>query len=277
MSHFLTANQAARQLADGFERQTGARPSITAQKVEALVHTGVLENVNPSGERILISRDQVADFLDRTTYVPDYAAFGIQDPIFRVSVVEQRENPVYDLSGDLLRQYSGFDYANRDSLTEEEQRGGFEGAWSISDDNAEYLVETNGYLLPTTKGYVRADNIRRITDFCLAAGTARKFFFTEALDDNDPFYADAANGFWIDVPPGRESNLDFDPPAAEGIDESIDQESIAQEGGSFSEDGTDLSLDELIELKLQQIRQLDDLIARKEAEEELEAQDEDNA
>lgn len=272
--NFLTTNQAARQLADGFERQTGARPSITAQKVEALVHTGVLENVNPSGERILISRDQVADFLDRTTYVPDYAAFGVQDPIFRVSVVEQRENPVYDLSGNLLRQYSGFDYANRDSLTEEEQRGGFEGAWSISDDNAEYLVETNGYLLPTTKGYVRADNIRRIVGYCLIQGSPRKFFFTEELDENDPFYADAANGFWIDVPPGRESNLDFGPPAAEGIDEGIDQESIAQEDVSFSKDGTDLSLDELIELKLQQIRQLDDLIARKE---ELKAQDEDNA
>lgn len=275
---YITPNQAARQLADGFEQQTGARPSITAPKVEALVHTGVLENDNPSGERILISRDQVADFLDRTTYVPDYAAFGIQDPIFRVSVVEQRENPVYDLSGNLLRQYSGFDYANRDSLTEEEQRGGFEGAWSISDDNAEYLVETNGYLLPTTKGYVRADNIRRIVGYCLIEGSPRKFFFTEALDENDPFYADAANGFWIDVPPGRESNLDFDSLAAEGIDEGIDQESIAQEGASDSEGQADLSLDALIELKLQQIRQLDDLIARKEAaEEELEAQDEDNA
>lgn len=277
MSNFITANQAARQLADGFELQAGVRPSITASKVEVLVRTGVLENVNPSGNRILLSRNQLAEFLDNTTYVPDYEAFGIQDPIFRVSVVEQRSNPVYDLSGNLLREYSGFDYANRDGLSEEEQRGGFEGAWSISDENAEFLVETNGYLLPTTKGYVRADNIRRIVDYCLIAGSPRKFFHTEALDENDPFYADAATGFIIDVAPGRESGIDFDPVVEEDIDEDVEQEGIAQEDVSDSEEGADLSLENLIELKMEQIRQLDELIARKEAEEEFKGQVEDDA
>lgn len=268
MSNFITVNQAARQLADGFERQAGVRPSITASKVEFLVRTGVLENVNPSDNRIILSREQIAEFIDSTTYVPDYEAFGIQDPIFRVSVVEQRSNPVYDLSGNLLREYSGFDYANEDGLTEEQQRGGFEGAWSISDENAEFLVETNGYLVPTTKGYVRADNIRRITDYCLIADSPRKFFRTEALDENDPFYADAGTGFLIDVAPGRESGIDFDPVVEEDDEEDAD---------SVFEGEADLSLDELIELRVQQIKQLDELIAMKEAEEALQDQDEDNA
>lgn len=268
--HYITTNQAARQLADGFERQTGARPSITARKVETLVHTGVLENVNPSGERILLSRDQVAELLANTTYVPDYEEFGIQDPIFRVSVVEQRENPVYDLSGNRLRQYSGFDYANREGLTEEEQRGGFEGAWSVSDENAEYLVETNGYLLPTTKGYVRADNIRRIVDYCLIEGGTRKFFFTEALDEDDPFRVDGSVNYWIDVRPGAESAIDLDPIIDEDIDENIEQEESAD-----LEDAASLSLEDLIDLKMRQIKQLDELIAQKEAEEEGEEEDPD--
>ena len=283
MTHFITTTQAARELADGFERQAGARPTITAQKVETLVHTGVFTNADPSGARILLSRRQVADFLDRTTYVPDYAAFGIQDPIFRVSVVEQRDNPVYDVSGKLLRQYSGFDYSNPGCLSAAQQRGGYEGAWSISDANAEYLVETRGYLVPTTKGYVRGDNVRRIADYSLVKGSPRKYFHTEALAESDPFYADATHGFWIDVRPGRESGIDFDPGSSSSNGSASGP---AGEAALSLEELIELielnrrqigQLKELIELNRRQIGQLEELIGRKEAEEERKAQDEDDA
>ncbi|WIM67543.1 hypothetical protein QP027_10660 [Corynebacterium breve] len=264
----ITAKAAAALLSDRFEEQTGGRPSITAPKVTMLVKTGVLDNLNPSGTRILLSREQVEDFADNTTYIPDYDDLELDAPVFRVSLVEQCLNPVFDVYGKKLREYSGFDYANHDDLDEETQRGGYEGAWSVSDANADFLVETNAYLVPTTKGYVRAGNIRRITGCTLIQDSPRKYFITDELSPEDEFYTDPNKGYWIDVPAGRESGIDWVPAEyEEDAFEDTDEESTETDSADGEGDTPSYSLDELIAIKLQQIRDLDELIARKEAEE----------
>lgn len=269
MSDFTTANQAARLLADGFEAQTGQRPSITGPKVTKLVEMGLFENINPSGSRVLLSQDQVLNLIENTTYIPDYEDFGIDVPVFRVSVVEEQLNPVFDVTGEPLRTYSGFDYANRNDLSEEEQRGGYEGAWSVSDENSDFLVEEEAYLVATAKGFVRPDCVRKIVGYSLIDSSPRKYFHTEPLDEDDPFYADIDKGFWIDVPAGRESNIDYLPDtylAEEEEPAPVGAE--AEEDVAASEGPDSYTLDDLIRLKIEQIKALDDLIARKEAEED---------
>lgn len=257
MEDLITLAQATRRLADHFERQAGKRPAITASKVKVLVEMGLLTNCNPDGDRPLLSAGEVDALAENTVYLMSYD--DLEVPVFRVSLIHQRENPVYSaLDGRLLREYSGFDYSNDMALSELEQRGGYEGVWSVSDDNADYLVEEGAYLIATSKGYVAPGNVRKISSWEPIEDSARKYFHTDPLDEDDALAGKPGQGLWIDVPPGRESHIDYDPNL---VKDSVGEEA-ANSGASFA----DLSLDELIRLKAQQNAELDKLIARKQAE-----------
>lgn len=258
---------AAELIGDEFEKQAGVRPSVTRAKVEGLMDAGLFNDDPHSGKGALVSREAVKDVVANTTYVPDYGALGLDAPVLRVSLREEEYNPVYDEQGGLLREYSGFDYANRNGLSEEQQRGGYEGAWSVSDRNCDLLVRENAYIVPTTKGYVRAGNIRRITGYVRDSSGSLKYFFTKPLDESDPFYTSPDKGYWVDVPAGGTSRIDWLPRRLGGDsaktvelpkeDRSADFSSA--EGYSFDE------LIELVELKVQQLKELNALIGQKEA------------
>lgn len=257
MKDLITLAQAARRLADRFEHQAGKRPAITTSKIKVLVEMGLFINYNPDGNRPLISSREVDNLAENTVYLPFYR--DLEVPIFRVSLIHQQKNPVYSaFDGHLLREYSGFDYSNSLGLSEAQQRGGYEGVWSISDDNADYLVAEGAYLIATSKGYVAPGNIRRISSWEPIEDSARKYFHTDPLDEDDAFASRPGQGFWIDVPPGRESHIDYDP--------HLSDEMAVEGASNAGEDFSELSLDDLIRLKQQQIAELNKLIARKEAE-----------
>ena len=252
MEDFITLAQTARRLADHFERQAGKRPAITAAKVKVLVEMGLLTNHNQDADRPLVSAREVDALADNTVYLTSYD--HLDAPVFRVSMIHQRENPVYSaIDGQLLREYSGFDYSNESELSELEQRGGYEGVWSVSDENADYLVDEGAYLIATSKGYVAPGNIRKISSWEPIEASARKYFHTDPISEDDVLAGMPGQGWWIDVPPGRESDIDYDP-------NLVDEEPVNSEAGL-----AEFPLDELIRLKRQQIAELDELIALKKA------------
>lgn len=250
MEDFITPKQAALRLADHFARQAGKRPAITYAKMKVLVEMGLLTNHGQG--RPLVSAREVDALAENTVYLPSYD--HLDAPVFRVSIAHQQENPVYSaIDGALLREYSGFDYSNELGLSDLERRASFEGVWSISDENADYLVDTGAYLIATSKGYVAPANIRKITSWEPIEGSPKKYFHTDPLGDDDVLAGTPGQGWWIDVPSGRESNIDYDP---------IDHEAPATSGAGFGQ----APLDHLIQMKKKQIAELDELIARKAAE-----------
>lgn len=268
MSNHITLGQATRLLQDGFEKQAGVRPAINPTKVRVLVETGVLTDCNEDGSRPLLSRDEVLTLIENTIYLPSYDK--LEDPVFRVSLAHLRENPVYsELDGRLMRTHSGYDYSNAEGLSDDELLGCWEGVWSISDANADYAVEHNAYLLATTKGYVAPGNVRHIIDWEPAQDSPRKYFHTEPLQEGDPLFQAKNIGYWVDVPAGRESNFDHDPfdTKDEDVDDLVEdndlEETHPEEAEPSARDSDQVSLDDLIRLKMEQIKSLDELIELK--------------
>ncbi|MGM7648196.1 hypothetical protein ACSVDM_25100 [Nocardia sp. JW2] len=191
----LTTGQVAEELT-GLLATNDRQPSITGAKVLTLVDTGLFTDIGP-GKQVRVDRDEVVAVANATRYVPDPEE--IADLIFRVSVIKYRDSVCHDLHNNVLRTHAGVDYANPALL------GGVEGVWKLSLHNANRLVAERGNLLATAKGYVHPEHVREVVRWEHVAGTSRRYFHTKMAS---PKVREAVgSGIWIDVPPGRESDI----------------------------------------------------------------------
>ncbi|GGG81777.1 hypothetical protein [Corynebacterium pelargi] len=252
MGHSLTLSKAALYLADLLTDPEGRKPSVNIGRMRQLLAVRALHDVSVEGEAPRIDQREIEQLAANTTYIADYAEYGVEDPIFRVSLRESQVNPVYaEEDGRELRTHSGYDYDNLANLSQDMLYGTFEGVWPISDENADFAVDSEAYLLPSTVGLVKASNVRRITDWEPVADSTRKYFHTEELSPDDPLFVESKKAFfWVDVPPGRICGFDFDP----NVEKQIDQFELS---GTQASDAD--SIDELIALKMKQLKILDEL------------------
>jgi len=191
----LSTGQVAEELAGLLETSSG-RPTVTGEKILTLVATGLFKHVG-SGKQVRVDRDDVVALASRTRYVADPAE--IAELIFRVSVIETRPDPCHDLRGNLLRTMAGVDYSTPGSL------GGIEGIWEASLTTANRLVEEGGHLLGTCKGYVHPEHVREIVQWGHVQDSPRRYFHTGPASAK--VHEVVGSGLWIDVPPGRESDI----------------------------------------------------------------------
>lgn len=195
MGILLTTGQVADELT-ALLTNTDGSPTITAAKVLAQVEARLLTDVGP-GKQVRVDRDEVVALAGRTHYVADPSV--IADLILRVSVIELRRNDCYSLQGNRLRTDAGVDYSRPGYL------GGIEGVWKVGVDNADRLVDEEGLLLATCKGYVHPEHVRTIKNWEHVVGTSRRYFHTDRAPKK--VRKTVGTGIWIDVPPGRESGI----------------------------------------------------------------------
>ncbi|WP_347956054.1 hypothetical protein [Gordonia aichiensis] len=191
----LTTGQVASELTQLLANADGA-PTITSAKVLTLIKAGLFDN-HGQGAQYRIDRDEVVALANRTRYVVDPAE--IADLVFRVSVIEKRPSVCRDLNDDILRDNAGVDYTKPTNLD------GVEGVWKLSLHNANRLVDEGGILLATSKGYVHPEHVRKVVRWEHVAGTSRRYFRT--TEAPEAVRSVIGTGIWIDVPPGRESDI----------------------------------------------------------------------
>ncbi|MBY8855361.1 hypothetical protein K7711_02620 [Nocardia sp. CA2R105] len=191
----LTTGQVAEELTELLATNDG-HPTITGEKVLTLIHAGLFPNVG-LGKQFRVDRDKVVALAKATRYVahPEEVA----DLIFRVSVIKYRDSVCHDLDGNVLRTHAGVDYTNPALL------GGVEGVWKLSLHNANRLVAEGGILLATAKGYVHPEHVREVVSWEHVKDTARRYFHTKVA--SAMVREAVGSGIWIDVPPGRESDI----------------------------------------------------------------------
>lgn len=191
----LTTGQVGEELTDLLASNDG-HPTITGSKVLALVGANLFTDIGP-GKQVRVDRDEVVALAKATRYVanPDEIA-GL---IFRVSVIQRRPDVCRDLRGRVLRTDAGVDYASPALL------GGIEGVWKLSLHNANRMVAERGNLLATAKGYVHPMHVREVVTWEHIVGSPRRYFHTKAASKK--VRKGVGSGIWIDVPPGRESDM----------------------------------------------------------------------
>ena len=192
----LTTGQVALELTELLATSEG-HPTITGEKVLALVVGMNLFTDIGQGKQVRVDRDEVVAFGRRTRYVADPSE--IASLLFRVSVVEMKPDVCHDLRGNILRTDMGVDYARPWLI------GGIEGVWEVSLHHANRLVAEGGHLLGTSKGYVHPEHVREVHRWEHVEGTTRRYFHTgqPAAEVRDA----VGTGLWIDVPRGRESDI----------------------------------------------------------------------
>ncbi|WP_010540093.1 hypothetical protein [Dietzia alimentaria] len=191
----LSTGQVAEELASLLETKSG-RPTVTGEKILTLVATGLFKNIG-SGKQVRVDRDDVVALASRTRYVSNPAE--IAELIFRVSVIESRPDPRRDMHGRPLRSSAGVDYSTPSAL------GGIEGVWELSLPTANRLVAERGILLASCKGYIHPSHVREIVRWEQVEDSPRRYFRTAPASATVKKVV--GSGLWIDVPPGRESDI----------------------------------------------------------------------
>lgn len=195
-----TARQAAEAITAGLTTD-GHQPTVHPDKVKTLVDANVFTNVSTT-TRVMIEREQVEAFIEDTRYIYDLDELLNLNPlIYRVSVLPRRRSVAFDDFGDLLRDHSGVDYSiNPQSQT---ALGGWEGVWPISEANAQELVDHEGLLLASCRGYVGRGYVRTVTGYSLS--TARRYIHTTRPPSEVSDFV--GSGILIDIPDGPISNF----------------------------------------------------------------------
>ncbi|WP_068492285.1 hypothetical protein [Pseudoclavibacter helvolus] len=193
----LSTEQTAEELNDAF-----GLTSITAAKVLALVRTGALTDLGP-GRSVRVDMAQVHAFTASLRLVTPGEWPG-DHPLFRVSLIELREDEIRDDNGVVLRTHAGVDYSNTLAVPQTARELAWTGVWEVSDTTAQRAIAERAVLFGTTKGYINPSYVRTIV------GTRRTPDGSRIWWETAPAPAEViqfvGSGLWMPVKPGRESD-----------------------------------------------------------------------
>lgn len=189
------------QTAEKLNAAFGTR-SITAEKVLYLVHTKALHDLGP-GRSVKIDEAEIDRFTTRVRPV------GREDwpsghSLFRVSLIELREDPIYDAQGTLLRTHAGVDYSGSSGIPLLQQVLAWTGVWEVSEQTVQRAVQERAILFGTTKGYIDPKYVEMITGARRTPSGDRIWWETTRAPAEILRFV--GTGLWMPVKPGRESD-----------------------------------------------------------------------
>jgi hypothetical protein len=191
----LSTFQVAEMLCDAF-----GTPSIDGKKVLALTRAGALTDVGP-GRSVRVELPEVEDFIERTRFVtreewPDGWS------LFRVSLLDLREDEVRDEQGAVLRTHLGADYAGESGLSPRMLDLAWHGMWEVGDEAVRRALSGKTLLLGTTKGYIHPAYVRCIVG-ARRVGSQVVWETDESPREIQDF---VGTGLWMPVKQGRVSD-----------------------------------------------------------------------
>lgn len=196
---FYTAREAAEIMRDALTTEAGDIPSIHANKVKGLIEAGRLTNASDNAW-MKVSGVELAAFIEDTRYVTADELLENHPLIYRVSVTPRHESAVYNEDG-ILRRFAGVDFS--DDPDSGDELGGWEGVWPIAESKIDELIEKEGLLLASFRGYVAPGHLREISE-AEAVGSRWYFHTRPARRDVIEF---VGSGLWIDIPDGPISDF----------------------------------------------------------------------
>lgn len=176
--------------------------NITAEKVRALVRTKALLN-RGTGRSVKIDLGEVQQFTNRVRVVTP-SAWPTTSPLFRVSLIQLRDDPIPDHNGTVLRTHAGVDYSGQSNLSRHMQALAWTGVWEVSDGTAQKAIDLNAILFGTTKGYIDPGCVRVIIGVRRTPDGKRLWWETKPAPSTITRFV--GDGLWMSVKGGRESD-----------------------------------------------------------------------
>lgn len=139
--------------------------------------------------------------------------------VLRVSITPPRAGGDCDPiapAGVKRRSQAGWDFANTAGLTPDDQWAGIAGVWPLSEETLRRAMRLGAYFLPSMKGFVDGDLIRRVTGYYLDLTSKRRWVQTAELDNEarSCILTKMASGapwehVWLNIPKGPIAAVDI--------------------------------------------------------------------
>lgn len=196
----------AHVVAEIFSAKVGKDISIA--QISGLLEAGLFVS-DSSGKRFDTS-DVVSKLDTHTHLMDDISLLG--DDVFRISVIPWSESKeVFIIDDDrreqLLAVSHGVNYDVEKMEPIDVELAGLASDIRLNGDLVEELVARGATVVFTCKGYVARRHVRRLVGWSKMAGSTKRFLHTEPIESE--FLDQYPNGFWINVPAGRATNLDY--------------------------------------------------------------------
>ena len=181
---------------------------ISFAQILGLLEAGLFKS-NLNGRRI-DTADAVSKLDTHTAFVNDLSVLG--DDVFRVSVIaadKSKDVVIIDDDGQekLLATSNGISYDDEKMQPLDIELASLASDVSVNEDLIDGLAERGATVVFTCKGYVARRHVRRLVGWSEMSGSAKRFLHTEPIESE--FLDQYPNGFWINVPSGRATRLDY--------------------------------------------------------------------
>lgn len=185
--------------------------SITYRQLAVLTTTGLLTNqltldpdLTPADIAAMRPRYDPAEVDALLATCPHRE---LPTPYFRVSLTALRHNPIYDTTGQMIREYAGYDHHNTAGLTIAERRHAITATWPLGGAAADQIVDNHIPIVGAIIGFVFPNTCTYATDWVRAADKTIAF-----TPDTAPTAAAATNlgittGVHIPITPGPIAHL----------------------------------------------------------------------
>lgn len=200
------------QMSPRYRRDFDTPPVVSKGCIADLVTANKLSSPSPG----LVVEEDVRRVFSRTRIL-----YGVGLSVLRVSITPPRPGGEVDPlapAGVKHRSQSGWDFANTDGLSADDRWAGIAGVWPLSEETLRRAMRVEAYFLPSMKGFVDGELIRRVTGYYLDLASKRRWVQTRKLEDDDRKYILPARTSgapwehaWLTIPQGPIAATDIRP------------------------------------------------------------------